>query len=120
MTYKRWIPISSILVLLLVACAPAEAYFRDGNELVEFMRDYEKRESDSDDYSRYGLGQYTGFVIGVADLGDSVFFDMPTGTTAGQIYAVVAKYLKDHPEQWAKPAHELVVNALAEAFPMKQ
>ena len=38
---------------------------------------------------------------------------------AGQLAAVVSKYLTNHPEKWSEPAVDLVIKALQEAFPLK-
>jgi hypothetical protein len=40
--------------------------------------------------------------------------------TPGQIFAIVAKYLNNHPEKWNEPAVILVVEAIKEAFPQKK
>jgi hypothetical protein len=45
--------------------------------------------------------------------------NFPAGVTNGQQQAVVAKYLREHPETLHLPAFTLVIEALAEAFPPK-
>ena len=57
-----------------------------------------------------------GYVSGV---GDAMGY-VPAGLMAGQLAAVVSKYLTNHPEKWSEPAVDLVIKALQEAFPLKR
>lgn len=44
---------------------------------------------------------------------------LPAGGTHGETQAVVMKYLQDHPEYLHRPALDIVVSALASAYPCK-
>ena len=66
------------------------------------------------------------YVTGVADMLGVISFSKvagvepycaPDGTKPGQLFRVVVKYLKAHPEDTHKLAVWLVVTALREAFP---
>jgi hypothetical protein len=94
------------------------AAFIDGNKLVAEMWEYEKSFTDARDTDWPSVGQYQGFVIGVADVIDDMICS-PANAQSGQYLAVVQKYLKNHPEQWSYPAYQLVLKALVEAFPCR-
>jgi hypothetical protein len=95
------------------------AYLYSGNNLVELMREYDASEAHAGGVNYYKLGVYSGYILGVCDATGELY-DMPaTGATAGQILAVVSRYLKNHPQEWSQSAKVLVVNALQEAFPLK-
>jgi len=108
-----------LLILLSSAQTECMAFGMSGNDLVSLMREYDKADRDdrSTDYS--AAREYRGFVIGVRD-STRFLYDMPDGVTQGQIGAIVSKYLKAHPEEWSAPAAFLVINALKEAFPLKE
>lgn len=61
-----------------------------------------------------------GYVAGVHDALDGVVFCSPGTARAGQLMAVVQKYVKEHPERWDNDANYLVVAALKDAFPCKK
>ena len=119
----KWIV--PILVSLCVAMSAheAQAYFFDGNNLVEWMRAYDKMVGTScssadpeciDDVRN--ACTFLGYVMGVHD---SSWYDysVPEGVTVNQLAAVVSKYLKEHPERWSSSAYYLVKDALQRAFP---
>lgn len=114
----------TILVLILTACFASHVAsaqeterafcFKTGNDLVEIMREYEKSD-DSKTKSFYYTGVFSGYVAGVYDAQYYPPVDRET-ITLGQACAVVAKYLKEHPEDWNDTAASLVYQALLEAF----
>jgi len=80
----------------------------------------------------YSKGQCLGYIEGVHDAGslidkatDKRQWDsdwtacVPKGVTAGQLWEVVKKWLREHPADWHYTADSLVANALAEAFPCR-
>lgn len=89
-------------------------YYMKGDTLVEYMRAYE---GVGPDPSTYQVGAFMGYVIGAYDAAP----DLCSGdqVTVGQLCSVVAKYLKDHPEAWDRPARDLVNTALQQAFACK-
>lgn len=66
-----------------------------------------------------------GYVGGTSDA--LIFFSsgkvpkacLPENGTHGQTQAIVTKYLRDHPEYLNRPALEVVISALAAAFPCR-
>lgn len=105
----------ALLLTCLAMPLPSWADFTNGNELQEWLsRSEDKNES------RYHTGLFRGYVSGVIDTGNDVLFCTPDGVTRGQYIAVVAKYIKEHPEQWNLSASTLVINALRQVFPCKK
>jgi len=110
---------SLVVAVALVAAgmavsAGARAYFRDGNRLYA-------------DCAGNGAGGLycIAYIDGIADamrhdriLGRTAC--VPEHATAGQLQAVVAQFLKVHPELRHLGGVSLVVDALAEAFPCRQ
>jgi len=97
----------------------AEAFFQTGNDLVMDMREYEKSDNDRSE-SWYQTGRYAGFVVGVHDALQGILFQAPPNVRVKQIFAIVANYLKNHPERWNESGLVLVADALKEAFPLKK
>ncbi len=94
-----------------------------GNNLVKYMRAYEKIHSSNaplSDYSDFHpSGMFVGYVAGVQDA-TNYYYSIPVGTPLSQLCAIVAKFLKEHPERWGESASELVFDALKKAFPKKK
>ena len=87
-----------------------------GNELVQLMREYEKAERNDKTADWRKAGEYRGYVIGFYDA-TWFFYADPENITSGRVAAVVAAFLKQNPEKWDRPAWDLVMEALQEAFP---
>ena len=87
-----------------------------GNELVQLMREYEKAERNHKSTDWRKAGEYMGYVTGFYDA-TWFFYADPKNITAGRVAAVVAAFLKQHPEKWDRSAWDLVMEALQEAFP---
>jgi hypothetical protein len=98
--------------------AAASNFFLTGNDLVAFMREWDRLDTDPKGTDIFEAGRYCGFVDGVFDV-TMHLYGIPKTVTKGQIVAVVSKYLKDHPEKWGEFASVLVIEALKEAFPLK-
>ena len=90
-------------------------YNTKGKELVEWMRAFEKVQDDPTTSSdnQAAAGVYAGFVMGVVDTTEVL--NIPI-TTTGDIFAIVTRYLNDHPQEWNEPASKLVIKALTEAY----
>ena len=62
-----------------------------------------------------------GYITGVCDA-SKYFLSLESSIwnrniTLGQLCAIVAKYLKAHPEKWDYSAESIILEALIEAFP---
>jgi hypothetical protein len=108
----------ALTLLMLGACADCPAY--SGNSLKD---DFESSErvghnrgvGDDNVHASYGLG----FVDGVASAIRGKLACVPEGTTVGQEFAIVGKFLTEHPELWHENASYLVASALATSFPCR-
>jgi len=105
-----------VATAFLITSYPAVANFYDGNKLHDFMRDYELLEAKSPDADMKNAFFYAGYVAGISDAYNDLICK-PENTQLGQLWGVVAKYLKAHPERWNRPASELILVALQDAYP---
>ncbi len=111
-------------ILILLAAAlfsfqSAHADFKTGNGLVATWREY-ARSIAGKSYNENDDGFYTGYVAGICDAHTHLLFTIPEGATIGQACDVVGLWLEKHPEEWNKPAKQLVIKALKEAFPISK
>jgi hypothetical protein len=101
--------------------APSFTYARyiDGNELKEWAYAHDRvvRRSQLEDTDFAALGRITGFVAALHDAVDGVLVCTTAGVSLGQVVAVAAKYIQEHPEVWNGPAYASVIVALQEAWP---
>lgn len=112
------VPILATALLISVWPNQCLCYFYSGNSLVELAREYEKDDADHGKiWSSAGL--FSGYVLGVCDVTGHLY-SIPEAAPGEQICAVVAKYLKEHPEKWSDAASDLVISALKEAFPKRK
>lgn len=119
MKARPWILVLSILMVLAFAqTRKCMAYHFSGNEFVEYMGEYDKDVARASEVDYFKDGIFSGYAAGVCDAAESIY-SIPHNATKGQILAVVSKYLKNHPEKWSEPAASLVIEALQEAFPLK-
>jgi hypothetical protein len=66
------------------------------------------------------LAVYDGFVLGVVQVAEDVTpqaFKIPEGTTFGQLFTTVGRYLESHPDEWNADAGSVVVKALQHRYP---
>jgi hypothetical protein len=109
----------AIIMLISVLFPLGHAHAKEllsGNELVQLMREYEKAERNDKSTNWHKAGEYLGYVRGFYDA-TWFFYADSQNITAGKVAAVVAKFLNQHPEKWNRPAWDLVMEALQEAFP---
>lgn len=105
-----------LLICMLLIASPAFAI--DGNKLKEYMLGQEAFGASNSNYSNcYPAGAFYGYVAGVSDDQIGRLWCPRQGVTYGQQMAVVAKFLRDHPEWLDADANLLVISALQLAFP---
>lgn len=121
---RCWIVIVLCLVPLAALFARESA---DGHHLHSEWKAYERVQGngapDKADIATSGV--YMGYVRGICDTltnvdalsGVSRPFEIPPAVSMAKVYAVVGKYLDDHPELWSSPAIWLVMQALENAYP---
>ena len=106
-----------VIAVFVLTFQSAHAEFKTGNGLVTVWREYSKANA-GNPYNENDDGFYTGYVAGICDANMHTLFKIPEGATIGQVCDVVGKWLDRHPEKLNKPAKQLVIQALKEAFPM--
>ena len=110
-----------LLVAVLVGLpvqAEAQATFLSGNDLVTYMREWDKYHAGQSSYNRATVGTVQGYIAASSDAYSAVgVICSPENVTVDQAAAVVASYLKSHPTEWHFAAVGLVRDALKEAFP---
>jgi len=117
MRRNNWVLIILVITMCIFSSLPAYCY--SGNDLVEWMKEYDKVDNGSLNAKIFDAGMYMGYIIGVQNCLNSFVnpqIHFPDGVTNGQLCSIVSKYLKDNPEQWNLPADILVYEALYEAF----
>ena len=109
-----------LLALMMFAeCSYAKTGFKGGNELAEWMVEYEKSDNDNSK-DPFMVALYDGYVTGVADTLYDISWCSPGNITIGQVLKIVSKYLNNNPENLHFSAYSLVEQALKEAFPCKK
>lgn len=119
----RRIFVATCVAACLFTCAlPVSAgsvpVFLTGNVLLEDLKAFDRWNTlpvTIQDTLSGAMG--VGYVLGVYDSLSGSRVCGPTGATRAQLAAVVEKYLRAHPEQWAFAASDLVESALSGAFP---
>ena len=106
-----------LLTVLLSPSFGTESYqyFWTGNDLVKYMREYEKVVNSDPDENLYEASMFHGYILGVWDVTNSSY-NKPKGTNSKQVCAIVAKFLKEHPEKWHLSASDLIIMAFVKAF----
>jgi hypothetical protein len=96
----------------------ASAGFIDGQKLREMLNAQTRidrgdvRTTDYQDAARAN-----GYVLGVVDMAMFILVCPGEGIRAGQLSAMVAKYLEDNPDKWAQSGDKIVIDALKPTFP---
>ncbi len=123
----RWaamktINLIAVFVLLAGSCASQEksssGSFTDGNTLLDYCIETEKSTSDPEFYKAIMCSGYVDAAIDATAIPNvQTNYCFPAGVKRRQIYAVVLKYLRDHPEQLHLNGVVLVHKAIESAFP---
>ena len=93
------------------------AYYIDGTKLHTGAIEYQKYEL-GQVFDSFDVGTYFGFIAGVTESTfNTGLYCPPNNIENEQNYAIVANYLKKHPEKWTQPAVIIVLQAMKEAFP---
>lgn len=106
-----------IVVCLLCVAMNAQAVFYDGNDLVKYMRGFEGYQRNDPQADLDDANRFMGYVVGVADTVNGLFYCPPQKIVAVQVLSVVAQFMNANPARWQEPASFLVIEALKKAFP---
>jgi len=107
-----------LAAMVLCASWDLSAQIIDGNKLLADMREFEKAENNDPTTNYQQAYFFVGYVTGVYDSSDDVYF-YPAKPTIAQVCSIVSRHLKDHPDKLNGPADLLIIDALRKAFPKK-
>ena len=96
-----------LLATLLFVPAMARADFFDGNTLLKELRDS----------NGYGFFTSIGYIQGVVDAHNSLFFCAPAGVTAGQVKDMVKNHLEANPQIRHIAAERIIRDQLVKVWP---
>jgi hypothetical protein len=106
-----------IAVMLAFASNQADAVFYSGNDLVRWMREFDKSHIADSQANYADVHYYMAYVTAVHDMYDFGGIISPSRhVTVGQVSEVVGSYLKANPIEWDSPAAILVRDGLVAAF----
>lgn len=110
-----------LLAICMMVAVPAQAGYMSGGELAKWGASYERNNAEvklvGEDL--YGGAAFAGYVNGVIDVYYGLSICPPSGVKLGQLFLMVAKYLREHPSEWHYDASSLVTKALTSSFPCK-
>ena len=111
------------LLGLILVSASAMAFLGTGNQNRDAVTAYFKDEAGDADLTStefYLIGRFSGAVAAAADVFDDFNFGYsicyPIDSDAGQLKAITAKYIKEHPEDTSETLTYLIWISHAEAF----
>lgn len=111
-----------IVGALMLASFGASANFYDGNDLREWSLALKKSNLGNYISSREAADAslFQGYVAGVYELGEGVFFCTPDKTRLIQLTDTVTNFIEKKPNLRSMPASNLVEQALMDEFPCKK
>jgi hypothetical protein len=115
---KRLSFVFVLAAMVLCASWDLSAQIIDGNKLLGDMREFEKAENNDITANHQQAYFFIGYVTGVYDSSDDVYF-YPAKPTIAQVCSIVSRHLKDHLDKLNGPADLLIIDALRKAFPKK-
>lgn len=108
-------PLFWLLAVFISTTVQATGYFRSTDTLEELRLAFDR--NDPGEKAAY----YRGYVEGVADSGNGDAWCPPSKVSSEQIYAIVSKYIKEHPASATnQDAAAVVTTALATSFPCRK
>lgn len=111
------------LIALIASCtftgaAHAGGYYVTGTMLNRFIEAGERVRAGSASAEDIGWANYgTGYIAALADVGDGVTHCTGNKVTVDEVKAVVAKHLREHPDEWDAGAEHLAIRAMHLAYP---
>ncbi|WEF34893.1 Rap1a/Tai family immunity protein [Pseudoduganella chitinolytica] len=109
-------------VLACLFSMQCQAQIVTGNQLQQWVAGHDRADAPGATPSDLLLSRSAmHYITGVAESYDNArVVCLTDGVTVGQLVAVVAKHLKQYPEDWNNSANLLVLTALNNAFPCKK
>jgi hypothetical protein len=108
----RWLMVACCAIAMILLTFTFSAMALTGTQ-IKVLADYYEKFPES-----ATAGAFSGYVWGVTDV-FSTLYCSPNGVTNKQVVDVVAKYMKDHPEELNLSGPEIVLRAVYKAWPCK-
>jgi hypothetical protein len=112
----------AILLIFLSAASMTQAQQQrtppTGGQMYKYYQEYQKFAA-GQKCDMYTSGFYKGAVLGLSREGQNKYFTLPNNATDEQLYAVVGKWLENHPESWSEDSTLCILLALKTAFPLR-
>lgn len=115
----------SCMAFCVSADSPSKNAFKSGNKLMDMIGAYERSKEHLEsaclsldcaaDYQQHS--ELVGYVLGVSDTLSGISVCPDNNVTGSQEIAIVAKYLRENPEQWNRAGADVVGAALRAAMP---
>lgn len=105
------------LVFLLVASNSVAAAIYSGVHLNQFMHAGAAVGHGKIGADQIDAGVYVGYLAGIAESFQGIYYCPASDVNLQKIEAVVAKYLNDNPDELDQSAQTLVIRALGRAYP---
>ena len=110
-----------IVLSLIITFNMLNANWVEGNSLVKWMSEAKKADDGNKNVNWSDALQFQTYVFGVVDvLKDAGYICIPSNVKGQQLFAIVMKYIDNHPEEWNKTASYLVETPLLNTFPCKK
>lgn len=119
---RAWVRQGIAALMGGLMCVGACAEFIDGAELNRWSEAYERqRQGLQSAKDGRDILMFMGYVMGVWDstLGERDFLCTPDDFASMQMYQIVAKHVREHPEKWGLPADYLIREAALRAYRCK-
>ncbi len=108
---------STIAVSMAVA-TPAQAYFYNASDLLDSAREVLRYNQGHRVDNFQALAEFRGFIVAIYDVADVNGLTCPgEGVIVGQVSALTARWFVDRPQDWNRPAVNVVLEALQHHFP---
>ena len=110
---KKSVKVLSISILLLFSNW-ASAGFYSATDLMQTL------EKDMRGEASYDVGLFSGYIVGVFDVGSGILFCAPNGVSMKQVKRVVFNYMNNNPGKWGSSASDIVIESLQKTWPCKK
>jgi hypothetical protein len=115
MKYKA----TALLILILCVSGINNATARDNDTGMELLSWIKARDKDYNSLNEsFDCGLLYGSINGIRAAGGGVWFKIPLDIQNGQIIEIIKKYLRDNPDKLNQDASFLIINAIAETYPL--
>jgi hypothetical protein len=111
----------ALAILALGFCPQAfPAFFLDNAGLEVLLQDYDSYQERREIRYQAKASQFVGYVTGIVDALDGRKFCLRGGVNAEGAAAIVANYVRIHPDERPRHASDKIQSALAAQYPCKR